>query len=151
MCSCINPAERPHARDAAEILRVRRIERITCGCPGWAVFEVNKLHGIEIEIEACDECNSIARDRGFETLVDEDLDALPHVRRALADACLTDNGRKPMPRLRGRALARAREQALREYDLRLALSLAHEWTVYPDRERALTRIREIASAALDAE
>lgn len=73
-------------RSPDEIRRIVRQREEMCRdrCPGWEIFEVNREPGVEIE--ACDECNQLARAVGEPQLTDDDVAALPEAQRALARA-----------------------------------------------------------------
>lgn len=73
-----------------------RTERCTPDCPGWAIFEVDRDPGVEIE--ACDECNQIAREERTPTVDDDDVAALPEAQAALA-AYLEENDLEDNPPL----------------------------------------------------
>lgn len=60
-------------------------------CPGWAVFDADR----GLEIEACDECNSMADRAGRSTVSDDDVARLPQARAALA-AALAENDMEGM-------------------------------------------------------
>lgn len=62
--------------DVVRSIVAARTERCSRGCPGWAVFDGD-------HIEACDECNSYARDSGARTVTDDDVAGLPEAQRAL--------------------------------------------------------------------
>lgn len=112
-------------------------------CPGWAIFEVNRHHAIEIE--ACEDCNGVSRERGLPAWTDDDVIALPVARRALADRLI---GKRTCTSPGARRVART--QALREYDLRFALSIILMWTSHNEDDMPLRKIEDIATAALEA-
>jgi hypothetical protein len=129
------------------ILKSRPRSRRCCtSCKGWAIFEAN--HVPSTEIEACDECNSIAERAGAPTVSDDEVARLPEARASLARALVPARPRWSRARLRD-----ARAAALREHDLQTALYTVHLWaspeTHTRTRHEALQRIRATASEALD--
>jgi hypothetical protein len=58
-----------------------RTERCSADCPGWAIFEVDREPFMEIE--ACDECNAIARQTGHPKVWDDDVEILPEAQAEL--------------------------------------------------------------------
>jgi hypothetical protein len=72
---------RGSAADRIRAAVAARTERCDDQCPGWAVFDVNREPGIEIQ--ACDECNQLARQFEQPTFTDEEFAALPEAQREL--------------------------------------------------------------------
>lgn len=88
--SCCNPSSRAARRERAEEILAERAawrdpktgerwEDINCaeGCPGWAVFETDRGWGVQ----ACDECNAIAKKKKRPVIKDYEARELPAAKR----------------------------------------------------------------------
>lgn len=116
--------------DTLAILRLRWSRpgwRCSPGCRGWFLGE-GSARGTEPQ--SCDECNALARDRGGHTLRDDDLMAVPRIRRALARAIA------PMP--------------LAEYDLRVALTDIRAWAAHVAEAKRIGQNGQSLSLVMNA-
>jgi len=74
-------AARKRAESVLAARKHARMRRCSTGCPGWGIFEVERGRGLEVQ--ACDECNQLARAKGLPELADADARMLHEVQRAV--------------------------------------------------------------------